>query len=493
MTRKTANEKPKQRIKDFEKKIIENERTEKEMGVVTEIGRIINSTLDIDEVYERFAIEARKLILFDRLSVSLQAHQEGNMVVAYVTGMDLPGRRKGDTHPLAGSMIEVLMHNRTGFIFHPKGVEEVAVRYPSLVNSYKAGLKSTITIPLISHDKIIGSLGFGSKKPNAYAPIDLDLAERIGNQIAGAIANAQVHADLKNTEKSRRESEALLRALFEQAAVGMAEVDINTGRYLLVNRRHCEIFGMTEEEMLATTFADVTHREDCLLHGEKLAQLISGKLDTLTMEERCIRKDGATIWLNVAATLLLNPGGEPEKEIIVIEDITGRKHLELELRKTLDILESRVMERTYELEETNTALRVLLQKRENDRQELAESIQTNIEQLVMPALKKLRASSSAKEKNACLNILEANLLNIVSPFLNHLASSYKNLTPREIQIAELVKQGKTSKEIAEFLGLSVGTVVVHRHNMRRKLKFKSKDVNLRSHLLLLNTTYHRDE
>jgi DNA-binding CsgD family transcriptional regulator/intracellular sulfur oxidation DsrE/DsrF family protein len=167
-------------------------------------------------------------------------------------------------------------------------------------------------------------------------------------------------------------------------------------------------------------------------------------------------------------------------------DITERKQADQALQDTLNLLESRVRERTIELEEINTALRVLLKKGEQDQKKLEEILQANVNQLVMPFLHKLRTTLANKEHSlSYLNILEANLANIVSPFINHLSAAFKNLTPREIQIAELIKQGKRSKEIAEFLGVSVGTVITHRNNIRKKLNLKAKDANLRSHLLSL--------
>jgi DNA-binding CsgD family transcriptional regulator/intracellular sulfur oxidation DsrE/DsrF family protein len=167
-------------------------------------------------------------------------------------------------------------------------------------------------------------------------------------------------------------------------------------------------------------------------------------------------------------------------------DITERKRADETLQETLNHLESRVRERTIELEEINTALRVLLKKGEQDHKNLEEILQTNVNQLVMPFLHRLKATLADKQHQLSqLNIMETNLSNIVSPFINHLSAAFKNLTPREIEIAELIKQGKRSKEIAELIGVSVGTVITHRNNIRKKLNLKSKDANLRSHLLSL--------
>ena len=96
-----------------------------------------------------------------------------------------------------------------------------------------------MSVPLISRGEVIGTLHFRSKEPDVYTQQDLRLAERIGTQIAGAIANAQFFADLKKTETSLRQSEARFRALFEQAEVGVAEIEMGTGRFLTVNRRLC--------------------------------------------------------------------------------------------------------------------------------------------------------------------------------------------------------------------------------------------------------------
>lgn len=98
---------------------------------------------------------------------------------------------------------------------------------------------------------------------------------------------------------------------------------------------------------------------------------------------------------------------------------------------------------------------------------MEEGVQVNINELVIPFLRKLRTAQSPQESTAYLNVLETNLNNIASPFINQLSAAYKHLTPKEIPIAELIKQGKSSKEIAELFGLYPGTVITHRNNIRR--------------------------
>jgi PAS domain S-box-containing protein len=466
--------------------ITERRREEDEAAVIAKIGRLINSSLNIEDVYEQFCIETRKLIPFDRLVLNLITQPQAESIrISYVFGSDIPGRMAGDSLPFKGSLIEEIMKTRTSIFLQPEDEEEIIRRFPILRPIVEAGSRSLMVIPLISRDEVMGALHFQSKAKMAYTPEDLGLAEKTVAQIAGAIANAQLYSNLQKTEGALRQSENKFRALVEHAAVGITEVEAGTGRYIAVNPMLCKMLGMTEQEMLATTFMAITHPEDLNLHPNLSKRMYGGEFDHYSLEKRYIRKDGRVIWVNLTISRLWKPGETPGRSISIVHDITDRKQVEETLKETLDQLESRVRERTIELEETNTALRVLIKKADKDQKILEESLQSNVNQLVTPFLSRLRVSQSNPERLTYLNILETNLNNIVSPFINRLSAAYRNLTPKEIQIAELVKQGKRSKEIAELFGLSVGTVITHRNNIRKKLDLKSKDANLRSHLLSL--------
>jgi diguanylate cyclase (GGDEF)-like protein/PAS domain S-box-containing protein len=310
------------------------ERLAEEMAIIAEIGRLIGSTLDINEVYKRLTVEAQKLIPFDRLSVTLINPDQNTLVRAYLSGFDVPELTPGTSFPMQGSISETLMRTRTGLILHPASVQDLTGQYyHRLVSGFKAGIRSFMSVPLISRDEMIGSLHFQSKKPDAYTERDLRLAEGIGTRIAGAIANARLFTDLQRTENSLRESEGRFRALVEQAAVGVAEIDVATGRYITVNRRFCEMLGRTEAEMLATTFLAITHPDDLHLHDDKLALLLAGKIKNFTLEKRYIRKDGESVWTEHTVSTLWKPGETTRHNIAVIQDITERKRLEEEIRE----------------------------------------------------------------------------------------------------------------------------------------------------------------
>ncbi len=319
--------------------ITEQKRSEQEIAVLADIGRLIGSTLNIDEVYERFAAETRKLITFDRLSVTLNNYRQNTVTTAYVFGSHVPGRRPRDSFPLQGSVNEALARTRTSILLHPTSVDQLAVQYSTLISTFQAGIRSLMSVPLISRDIVIGVLHFRSKKLNTYTERDLRLAERIGAQIAGAMSNAQLFIDLKQTENSLRESEGRFRGLVEQAAVGVAEIVIETGQFVTVNRRFCELVGRTEEEMLATTFQAITHPEDLHLHKEKTQMLLAGEIGHYSLEKRYLRKDGEIVWVNITVSPLWKPGERPGRNMIVVEDITGRKRVEEELQRNRDVAE----------------------------------------------------------------------------------------------------------------------------------------------------------
>ena len=159
-------------------------------------------------------------------------------------------------------------------------------------------------------------------------------------------------------------------------------------------------------------------------------------------------------------------------------EIEERKRIEEALREREKQLQ---IERTS-LEEMNTALKVLLRKRDEDKKELAENAMSNLRNVALPLLDKLK-SSSGPEQLAFLDVLESNLNEITSSFSRNISTKYLALTPTEIQVADLVKRGYTSKEIAKLLNSTSRAIDSHRHSLRKKLGLKSKRDNLRSHLL----------
>jgi PAS domain S-box-containing protein len=188
---------------------------------------------------------------------------------------------------------------------------------------------------------------------------------------------------------------------------------------------------------------------------------------------------GGDVYLHGTASVLRDSAGKIIGAIESIRDITERRRMEEALRRREEDLEVK----SRNLEEVNTALRVLLKHREEDKSELEEKILSNVKKLVVPYVEKLRKSRLSDEQASYVEILDDHLQDILSPFLRNLGTRHLNLTPKEIQVASLIREGKTSKEIAEVLGVSARAVDFHRDNIRIKLGIKNKKANLRSYLL----------
>jgi len=162
------------------------------------------------------------------------------------------------------------------------------------------------------------------------------------------------------------------------------------------------------------------------------------------------------------------------------------------LRTERNRLEEMVQERTEELktrtmnlEDTNAALKTILKKREDDKNELEEKVLLNVKRMVQPYLEKLKATKLDSSQQTFAEIVEMSLEEIITPFGHTLSTKYVNLTPKEVQIANLIKQGRSTKEIAEIFELSKRTIDAHRNHIRRKLGLKKRGGNLRTHLLTL--------
>ena len=170
------------------------------------------------------------------------------------------------------------------------------------------------------------------------------------------------------------------------------------------------------------------------------------------------------------------------QRVVSFMDITDRKKAETNLKHR----ERELHQKSQRLEESNTALKVLLEHREEDKKELEEKVVSNLNKLVFPYIEKMKLYKLDENQRAFLTIIESHLNDIVSPFLKNMTSRYMSLTPREIQVSSLVREGKTTKEITDLLNISPAAVDFHRKNIRMKFGIKNQKANLRSFLLSLS-------
>ena len=176
----------------------------------------------------------------------------------------------------------------------------------------------------------------------------------------------------------------------------------------------------------------------------------------------------------------------PSREASMLDNWLDNLKRQMSSDERLEARERQLRIKASSLKEVHTALKVLLNHKNEDRKELEEKILLNMKWLVLPYLEKMKKSGLNEKQETYRYIVESLLKEITSPFVRKLCSPNLTLTPTEIQVADLVKEGKTTKEVAELLNSSTRAVEFHRENLRAKIGLKNKKINLRSYLLSLS-------
>jgi len=210
--------------------------------------------------------------------------------------------------------------------------------------------------------------------------------------------------------------------------------------------------------------------------GVGVRKVIDGSVDEFLFDYPCHTPDGPR-WFYLRAIRMTGDG--PIRVVVSHEDITALKITEQALRES----ENKLTQQKTELEEANIALRVLLKQREGDKSDLEKKVITNIKEMVLPYVEKLKRVSLKSKDKRIVEIIDSHLQDIISPMLQKLANANILLTPQEIQVASLVKDGKASKEIADILNVAETTVHFHRKNLRKKFGLSNSQTNLRTYLL----------
>lgn len=242
------------------------------------------------------------------------------------------------------------------------------------------------------------------------------------------------------------------------------------GHFLLWNKNHSVITGYSDEEIRQLMAVDQIAESDRNLILETMKYIF--QTGEASVEADIVCKDGSVKSFLLSGTRI-QYGGRPCLLGTGI-DITDKKKAVNELKLF-----------AKSLEEANVAMRVFMNRKDEDQRNMEEKLQANVNHLVVPYLKMLKQAGLEDRYQKYLNILENNFREVLSPFMGNMLSSYKSLTPHELQIVDLIQKGKGTKEIADMLNASVNTIASHRTNIRKKLGLINSKINLRSHILSL--------
>ena len=288
----------------------------------------------------------------------------------------------------------------------------------------------------------------------------------------------RVMTDVTEQKRAREKlqaSEEKFSTAFRSSPAAKVISILHDGRFIEVNESFVHMFGYTPEEAIGRTSLELGLWVEPDQRKE-LVQKLQDEGRVRGFEIRFRGKSGKSgTGLLAAETVVVE---NQQCLLAAAIDITERK----QAYEALKDRESELETKSQELEEVNAALKVLLKRREEDKEALQDNILVNVKELILPYIEKLRNDHLSPQQATLVSIIESNLKEIVSPFLTKLSSKFLNLTPTELQVASLVKDGNTSKEIAELMNLSPNTILFHRYNLRRKLGLKQTKTNLRSYL-----------
>lgn len=321
----------------------------------------------------------------------------------------------------------------------------------------------------------------------------------------------------RNLQEALYELESRYESLVENIPDVIYSLD-QTGNILTINKAVLA-YGYTQEEMIGRHFIEIIHPDDCDWAIDRyLGVLGTSKNNSRSRPFRIFTRSREIRWLEANFSIRYDAQGRFIRHEGVCHDITESVQHQITLVQVREDLERQVHIRTRELlqanlelqreiedrratekalrereaelvtekanlQEANTALKVLLKRREVDKKDLEEQIQYNIKQLVLPYLQKVIKESADEGINAYLGIIDSNLRDITCGFSRRLSLEFYSLSTAELKIANFIRQGKKSREIANLLNLSVRTVEASRQSIRRKLRLDNQKINLRTFLM----------
>ncbi len=164
------------------------------------------------------------------------------------------------------------------------------------------------------------------------------------------------------------------------------------------------------------------------------------------------------------------------------EEMLARVRTHLRLRELIEHLEEKVRRQTEDSAGVNQALKAIIDQREMEKRSIEQTMVLNLKRYVFPYLDALDRLKIGNDVKSYVSIIRTNIEQLISPVSKRLSGAYLDLTPTEIKVADLIRQNKRTKFIAESLNTSPSTVEKHRNKIRKKLNILNKKVNLTTYL-----------
>jgi PAS domain S-box-containing protein len=295
-----------------------------------------------------------------------------------------------------------------------------------------------------------------------------------GGKARAVISVARDVTERIEMEKVLRESEERFRTIFESAQDCIYIKNLNY-EYVFINPCIEKLFGVSSKDILGKKNEDLCLRdvEPDIRENDRMVldgDIVEGEYSRVI--------NGSLLTFHFIKTPMRDSSGKVTGLCGISRDITERKRFEEQLLAK----ERELAHQARYLEEMNITLKVLLDSREKDKKQTQETIISRARKIIYPYLEKIESSNLDDENRIYLSIVKANLDELLSPYINPLSQHYLNFTPMEMRIADLIKQGKSTKEIATMLNVSAFAVSFHRSNIRKKCGLLKAKKNLRAYL-----------
>jgi PAS domain S-box-containing protein len=478
--------------------------TENLIRIQRDLGISLSSTSDLKRALNLVLEAALQIEGIDSGGVYIVNQKTGELSLMIHTGLS-PQFIQSCSHYSPGTPQARLISQGKPIYDHYKAIREILNVQMEIESLHAAAI-----IPVLHDGKAVAVLNLASHTYDEIPAGSRNAIEDLATRVGYVIFRIQA-------ETALRESEENLQALFDTVEDMLFILD-SDGRILKTNPIAQQCLGYAMQELSKMHVLDIHPPERRQEAANIIAEMLSGKLTACPIP--VMTKAGVHIPVETKVTR----GKWSGRDVLfgLSRDITERKRFDEILKKNSEHLEELVQERTeslikmnkqlqheniirervestlrsrevelengrHELEEMNAALKILLKQVREDKDAGETNIIANIKGAVYPYLNRLKASGLNDKQKALVSVIDSNLKSIASSFIKDLSSRYLSLTPVEIQVATLVKDGLTSKEIAELLNISLNTVNTHRYYIRKKTGLKNKKVNLRTFIKSKNT------
>jgi PAS domain S-box-containing protein len=366
-----------------------------------------------------------------------------------------------------------------------KGLERIRCKERFHTCPYRIRHKNGHYVWVETTGKRVINSGVGNVGTIVATTRDLGCRKPLDKQ---AVTSEKIDRRLQGKEEKFRMIAETVQDVFWVSTPGMQQV-------LYVSPAYETVWGRSRKRLYEEprSFLDAIHPGDRKKLGDFVGLHAEGRWNC---EYRIVRPDRSISWIKDRGYPVTDGAGNIRFTVGVASDVTELKQIQEALEKGNRNLDKKVNRRTADLEtanrelkektetlrELNTALRVVIDNKDEAREDLKEHVISHLKIHIVPYLEKLKSTSLDPLQDTYVKVIEFNIEQAFDPLVSKLNSRYFNLSPAEIKIANLVKIGKTSKEIAGVMNISKGTVDWHRIQIRKKMGLQNKKISLRTKL-----------